>query len=75
MRAEIIVPAFRIRASDTRHAFGIITAFAKLADDPLDPFESVIIEGLPVLLFVLRSKPLVMAVHNFVNDSTIARMV
>ena len=74
-RAEVVISAFRVRTSDTRHAFGIITAFAKLTDDPLDPFESVITVGLAVLLLVLRNKLLVMAVHNFVEHSTAARTV
>ena len=73
--AEIVKPASRVRASDTRRAFGIVTAFAKLTDGPLDPFESVITVGFPVLLLVLRKKLPVMAIHNFVEHSTAVRTV
>ena len=67
--------AFRVRASDTRHAFGIIAAFVKLADDPVDPFESVITVGLPVLLFVLRDEILIVPIDDFVEDGTTAGMI
>jgi hypothetical protein len=67
--------AFRIRASDTRHAFGIITAFVKLADEPVDAFESVITVGLAVLLLVLRDEILIVPIDDFVEDGTAPRMV
>ena len=73
--AGIVVSSFRIGTSDTRGAFGIISTFAELSDDSIDPFESVITVGFPVLLLVLRNKLLVMAVHNFVEHSTAARTV
>ena len=73
--AEVVVPAFRVRASDTRDALGEVAAFAKLTDDPLYPFESVITVGFPVLLLVLQDEILIVPIDDFVEDGTTAGMV